>query len=48
MWTSDHRPIKIIFAQEVDSLGKERFYFDKWMLKKKANEEVIKRSWYEL
>ncbi|KAL0887179.1 hypothetical protein Bca101_011162 [Brassica carinata] len=45
MWPSDHRPLKIDFALEPESLQRGRFYFDKRMYGKRGVEEAIIRGW---
>ncbi|WZZ26944.1 hypothetical protein YC2023_010345 [Brassica napus] len=45
MWPSDHRPLRIEFALEPESLQRGRFYFDKRMFGKRGVEEAIIRGW---
>lgn len=44
-WSSDHRPLRIEFALEPESLKRGRFYFDKRMYGKRGVEEAIVRGW---
>lgn len=45
MWPSDHRPLRIEFAMEPESLQRGRFYFDKQMVGRRGVEEAIIRGW---
>lgn len=44
-WSSNHRPLRIEFALEPESLKRGRFYFDKRMYGKRGVEEAIVRGW---
>ncbi|XP_048608923.1 uncharacterized protein LOC125584472 [Brassica napus] len=45
MWPSDHRPLRIEFALEPESLQRGRFYFDKRMFGKRGVERSLIRGW---
>ena len=45
MRVSDHKPIRLNFALEVEEKHKGRFFFDKRLYGKKGVEEAIARCW---
>lgn len=45
MRESDHRPLRLNFALEVEEKHKGRFFFDKRLFGKKGFEEAIARCW---
>ncbi|KAF2587903.1 hypothetical protein F2Q70_00040825 [Brassica cretica] len=45
MRSSDHRPIRLNFALEVEEKHKGHFFFDKRMMGRRGVDEAIARSW---
>lgn len=45
MRTSDHRPVRLSFALEVEEKHRGQFFFDKRLIGKRGVEEAIARSW---
>ncbi|WZZ51263.1 hypothetical protein YC2023_051370 [Brassica napus] len=45
MYGSDHRPLRIGFALEIDGAGRGRFFFDNRMVGKEGVEDAVRKGW---